>query len=307
MTALTSSSVHTSRVTGHLDRVDRDQRTETCFEQLQDAPPAQRGPLENEIVALNIDFADRISMRFQRRGVDREDLVQIGRAALVAAMRRYRPGSGRNFTSFAGPTIRGELKHYFRDATWSVRPPRRLQELRADVRSARERLEQDLGRAVTHADVAQDLDLPEQAVRECATAEAGYHSRSLDAPMRDADVGSALLSDVIAADGDDFARLDDVLSVRSAMTHLNERERQIIWWRYVEGSTQAEIGERLGVSQMQVSRLHRAILQRLRTYLEDKPAPAASDARGQRRQSPRRAKTAGLGSERLQARALRSV
>ncbi|MDN5798250.1 MAG: sigma-70 family RNA polymerase sigma factor [Intrasporangium sp.] len=267
---------HTDTVSGRLwrlptERSDRNERTETCFERLLDATPAERASLEDEIVRLNIDFADRVALRFSRRGVDREDLVQIGRAALVAAMRRYRPGSGRCFTSFAGPTIRGELKHYFRDATWSVRPPRRLQELRADVHHSRERLEQGFSRTVTNADVAADLDLPETDVRECLCAEAGYHSRSLDAPTRDAQAGSSSLSDLIAADGDEFARMDDVISVRSAMAHLDDRERQIVRWRYVEGCTQAEIGQRLGVSQMQVSRLHRAILKRLREVLERRP------------------------------------
>lgn len=299
--ARTTSKLSTART----DRNDRDQRTEACFEKMQDATPAEREALESEIISLNIDFADRISLRFQRRGVDREDLVQIGRAALVAAMRRYRPGSGRNFTSFAGPTIRGELKHYFRDATWSVRPPRRLQELRADVRESRERLEQDLGRTVTHADVAADLDLPETAVRECVCAEAAYHSRSLDAPTRDAEAGSAPLSDMIAADGDEFARIDDMLSVQSAMAHLDDRERQILWWRYVEGCTQAEIGERLGVSQMQVSRLHRAILERLREHLEHEPeaAPKPAATPRRRRGGVRRAKAASLlrGEHRLNA------
>ncbi|WP_347351546.1 sigma-70 family RNA polymerase sigma factor [Intrasporangium sp.] len=255
----------------HGERTERDQRIEDCFERLDGASPGERAALETEIVRLTLDFADRISLRFAHRGVDREDLVQIGRAALVAAMRRYQPGAGRSFTSFAGPTVRGELKHYFRDATWSVRPPRRLQELRTVVRRSRDCLEQDLGRTVTTADVAADLHLPEDAVRECIGAEAGYRARSLDAPAHDAPAGAGPLSELIAADTDEFARVDAMLSIRSAMAQLDTRERQILWWRYVEGRTQVEIGERLGVSQMQVSRLHRAILGRLRAVLESRP------------------------------------
>ncbi len=261
------------------DRVDRDRRTELYCEQFRDATPAEREALEAEIISLNLDFADRISLRYQRRGVDRDDLVQIGRAALVAALRRYVPGEGRSFSSFAGPTIRGELKHYFRDATWSVRPPRRLQELRTDIHDSEERLQHDLGRTVTHVDIADDLGLAVSAVHECLCAEAAYHTLSLDAPTREVDAGTSTLADLIATESDDFARIDDVLSVRAAVAHLDDRERQILSWRYAEGWTQAEIGERLGVSQMQISRLHRAILDRLRGYLETAPSVARARRR----------------------------
>jgi RNA polymerase sigma-B factor len=259
-------------MTRHLaEHRDRDEQTEECFARLPKASPAERQQLEDEIVRLNLDFADRIAARFRRRGVEGEDLTQIARAALVAAMRRYEPGSGRTFASFAGPTIRGELKHYFRDSTWSVRPPRRLQELRADVRDARERLEQEHGRGVTHAEIAEELELPEDQVRECVLAQAAYRCRSLDTRMHDSGPGSIPISEQVAADGDDFATVDAVLSVRSAVAHLSKRERQILQWRYVEERTQAEIGARLGVSQMQVSRLQRAILDRLRDRLERDP------------------------------------
>jgi RNA polymerase sigma-B factor len=270
-------------LTRHLtDHRDRDQRTEECFAQLADASPAERQALEDEIIRLNLDFADRIAARFRRRGGDRDDLTQIARAALVAAMRRYRPGSGRTFASFAGPTIRGELKHYFRDSTWSVRPPRRLQELRADVRDSRERLEQELGRGVTHAEIAEDLGLPEEQVRECVLAQAGYRCRSLDTRLHDSGPGSIPISEQVAADGDDFATVDAILSVRSAVEDLSQRERQILQWRYVEERTQAEIGQRLGVSQMQVSRLQRAILDRLRDRLEGDPQRSSRRRAGKR-------------------------
>jgi RNA polymerase sigma-B factor len=267
---MTATQARANRfLTNHLaEHRDRDERTEECFAQLPDATPAERQDLEDEIVRLNLDFADRIAARFRRRGVDADDLTQIARAALVAAMRRYEPGTGRTFASFAGPTIRGELKHYFRDSTWSIRPPRRLQELRADVRDSRERLEQDLGRAVTPADIAEDLDLPESQVRECVLAQAAYRCRSLDTRLHDSGPGSVPISEQVAADGDDFATIDAVLSVRSAMALLSKRERQILEWRYIEERTQAEIGQRLGVSQMQVSRLQRSILDRLRDRLE---------------------------------------
>jgi RNA polymerase sigma-B factor len=263
-------------MTRHLaEHRDRDEQTEECFARLPKASPAERQQLEDEIVRLNLDFADRIAARFRRRGVEGEDLTQIARAALVAAMRRYEPGTGRTFTSFAGPTIRGELKHYFRDSTWSVRPPRRLQELRADVRDARERLEQEHGRGVTHAEIAEELELPEDQVRECVLAQAAYRCRSLDTRLHDSGPGSIPISEQVAADGDDFATVDAVLSVRSAVAHLSKRERQILQWRYVEERTQAEIGARLGVSQMQVSRLQRAILDRLRDRLERDPVSKA--------------------------------
>jgi len=279
--SMTATQARANRLlTRHLaEHRDRDERTEECFAQLRGASADERQRLEDEIVRLNLDFADRIAARFRRRGVDHDDLTQIARAALVAAMRRYEPGSGRTFASFAGPTIRGELKHYFRDSTWSVRPPRRLQELRADVRDSRERLEQEHGRTITHAEIAEELELPEAHVRECVLAQAAYRCRSLDTRLHDSGPGSIPISEQLAADGDDFATIDAILSVRSAVAHLSKRERQILQWRYVEEQTQAEIGQRLGVSQMQVSRLQRAILDRLRDRLEGDVKPSSRSSK----------------------------
>ena len=221
--------------------------------------------LRQQAVVLTLDLADRIARRYAGRGIDLEDLVQVGRMALVKAANGYRTGCGHGFVAYAGPTIAGEIKRHFRDCGWAVRPPRRLQEVRADLSSEQERLTHDLHRDPTTAELAEALGVaPGEVVRarECSAA---YRAVSLDLPV-DHDSHPV---EVVARESLDIDRMLRVDSVLHALHALTERERRIVHLRFVEDRTQSEIGEVLGVSQMQVSRLLSSLLAKLRHGLDE--------------------------------------
>ncbi len=226
----------------------------------EDPAPAERERLVDAVVRRTLPLADGLAQRFTGRGVETDDLVQVARAALVAAVRRYRPGAGRGFEAFAVPTIRGELKRHFRDCGWAVRPPRRLQELRAELTATEEALRHREGREVSAAELAAALECAVDDVAEARRCGSGFRPLSLDAPTM---TGSSV-GDGLADDGEDrYARCDLRATVRAEVARLSPRDRLIVELRFREERTQSEIGEVLGVSQMQVSRLLAAILERL--------------------------------------------
>lgn len=228
--------------------------------------PGRRSRLEHRIVLLTLPLADAAAHRYRGRGIDLDDLVQVARLALVKAVRGYRPGRGPGFAAYAGPTISGELKRHFRDHGWAIRPPRRLQEVRASLLSEEEALWHRLARSPTDRELAAALGVETTAVREARTSAAGYASLSLDRPGSGSD-GALDPRD----DRDVYARFEQSVVLRQAIDRLSPRERRIIRLRFVEELTQSEIGEILGVSQMQVSRLLKGILSRLRGSLEEPP------------------------------------
>lgn len=243
---------------------------EALLHRLATAPTeAARADLLDAVVRSTLPLADSLAARYAGRGIDTDDLVQVARTALVAAALRYRPGAGRGFAAFAVPTIRGELKRHFRDAGWVVRPPRGLQELRAEVARTEEDLRHRLGREASVGELADALDRSETdvvAARACASA---FAPGSLDAPGPSG--GTA--GDLLAAPGDAAADIEMRAAVRAEIARLSGRERLILQLRFVEERTQSEIGEVVGVSQMQVSRVLASVLRRLRAGLE--PASAA--------------------------------
>jgi RNA polymerase sigma-B factor len=190
--------------------------------------------------------------------------------ALVKASLGYRPGLGHGFAPYASATITGELKRHFRDCGWSVRPPRRLQELRAHLTTQEEQLCHELRRTPSVAELAASLDVESADVREAAACSAGYRADSLSAP----DAWGATLADHMACPGDPFAELETSAALGSLISQLGERDRRILTMRFVQEMTQAEIGSHLGVSQMQVSRLLSAVLGRLRVDLLDERGTA---------------------------------
>jgi RNA polymerase sigma-B factor len=251
---------------------ERDAQTSELFTQLWSAPSegdAQR--VAGEIVHLYLDLCTSMANRYTGRGIEHDDLVQVARLALVKALHRYEPGHGPSFAAYAVPTISGELKRWFRDRAWVVRPPRRLQELRADVNAERERLEQELGSTPTDADVAESLGASVCDVREVAVAATGFHPLSLDGPAGDDERPG--LDFFLAVADEDLDRADDRVCLSEALGRLEEDERRLLIMRFVDGRTQREIGELLGVSQMQVSRSLRRITERLRELLADTTEP----------------------------------
>jgi RNA polymerase sigma-B factor len=226
--------------------------------------------LRDEAVLLTLDLPEQVARRYVGRGIEHDDLVQVGRLGLVKAVAGYRAGVGGCFAAYAMPTISGEVKRHFRDCGWSVRPPRRLQEVRALLGAEEEQLTQQLHRAPTRDEVADGLGLDRDEVTLAKLCGSAYSAVSLDLP---AEHGGALV-EAVAEESADIDRMLSLSSLRTALAVLTERERLIIRLRFVEERTQTEIGRVLGVSQMQVSRLLSAILARLRDGLTD-PAWAA--------------------------------
>lgn len=229
--------------------------------------PAQASRLRERVVLANRGLADTLARRFEGRGIEVDDLHQVAMLGLVQAARRYRPDKGHGFTAFAAPTITGELKRYFRDHGWAVRPPRALQEMHQQVRETSAALSQELQRDVTDAEVADELDIDVAEVRAARAAGDRYRSTSLDAPIR---ASGPVLSETLAADDgeESYDKVVTLISLREAMEDLDGRERQILRLRFSADLTQQEIGERIGVSQMQVSRILSSVCRRLRTRID---------------------------------------
>jgi len=244
--------------------IDRDARTSELFDELAAATcEEERDRVIEQVVLLYLDLCSTMAGRYDGRGIEHEDLVQVARTALVKAVDRYRPGAGPGFAAFAHPTISGELKRWFRDHGWAVRPPRRIQELRAGLVVEEERMRHALNRDPHDAELASVLGVSVAEVDEARGVSAGYHAVSLDAPTS---AGTNLADHVlITSSPSGTIELRDAL--RQSVGRLTERQRVVLRLRYVDELTQGEIGEYIGVSQMQVSRILRGIVEQLRFEL----------------------------------------
>jgi RNA polymerase sigma-B factor len=204
-----------------------------------------------------------------------EDLVQVGSIGLLNAIEHFDLESDFRFVAFASVHVRGEIRKHFRDKTWSIHVPRGLQELEAKVRRGRGQLESQLGRRPSLDELADHVGLSGDEVREADQVGAAYRSLSLDAPSGGGDEPQPLMDAVPQAD-DAYGRADDRLLLGELLRGLSERDRNIVWWRYVDGDIQSDIAARLGVSQMQVSRLLRRIGRRLEAIRRLHPEPGES-------------------------------
>ncbi|MFH0173661.1 SigB/SigF/SigG family RNA polymerase sigma factor [Streptomyces cacaoi] len=220
----------------------------------------------NTLIEMNMSLVRFAAGRFRGRGDDMEDIVQTGMIGLIKAIDRFEISREVEFTSFALPYIVGEIKRFFRDTTWAVHVPRRLQELRVELAKARDELSSRLDRDPTVPELATLMNLAENQVVEAQIAANGYNSSSLDAALTGdgPEHGEAVLADFIGVEEEGLRLIEDFHSLAPLMAELSERDRQIIHMRFVEEATQAEIGERLGCSQMHVSRLIKRIIMRLR-------------------------------------------
>ncbi|MFN8021279.1 MAG: SigB/SigF/SigG family RNA polymerase sigma factor [Acidimicrobiales bacterium] len=218
-------------------------------------------------------LAVRGARRFSDRGEPFDDLVQVASFGLLKAIERFEPSMGVPFGSYATPTILGELRRHFRDHTWSVRVPRRAKDLRASVNAASDELSRRLGRSPTIAEIAAQLELSEDAVLEVLEANNAYRSRPLD---------HATVADQVTVD-DDADHVIDREMIVSLLEHLRPRERTILYLRYFEELSQAQIAERVGTSQVHVGRLIASSLTQLRTHLTTEFDDLAGDERGDER------------------------
>lgn len=235
-----------------------------------------------ELIERFLPFARKLAGRYAGSGEPYDDLVQVASLGLVKAVERFDPDRGYAFSSFAVPTIMGELKRYFRDTGWALHVDRSAQERSRRINDGRQRLQARLGRSPTVAELAERLHCSEEEVLEGLQVADAYETVSLDAPRAAADDPERRLDTL----GDEDARLDRIeaeATVFAAARHLPERDRRILYLRFGEDLTQTEIAERVGISQMQVSRLLRGAVRRLQELTAEppngSPRQAGQDAR----------------------------
>jgi RNA polymerase sigma-B factor len=218
-----------------------------------------------QLVERLLPFARDLALRYSYADEQFDDLFQVASLGLLKAIDRFDPGRGSKFTSFAAPTILGELKRHFRDKGWAVHVPRDLQERALAVTGETEALSKQLGRSPKPREVAHALRCPVEEVLEAQHAAASYEAASLDAPIAREDDEAGSLVDRIGGDDLSYELVQDRDAIASAWRDLPEMERQVLELRFLYDLTQREIGDRIGYSQMHVSRLLRRALSRLDT------------------------------------------
>jgi RNA polymerase sigma-B factor len=255
-----------SALTAFPSREERATRTAQLLEQRARTTDDQaRADLNAELVDVNRAVAVALARRYRGRGVAIDDLCQTAFEGLTKAVMRFDSDLAEDLLTFAVPTIRGELLRHFRDYAWTVRPPRRIQELQQEVTAAAEELRGRLGHEPTCQEIAAYLSADESAVAEALRASDCFQPLSLTQPSRH---GAELtIADVLTADDDWNDLADARASLLPAVRRLSERERRVLYLRFFEDFTQEQIGAELGVSQMQVSRLLTRILGQLRTAI----------------------------------------
>jgi RNA polymerase sigma-B factor len=234
--------------------------TSALLEAAARAGAVERAALEDEVVRRHLGLARHLAGRYAGRGVDRDDLVQVANFALVKAIRGFHHDRG-EFVPFATVTILGEIKKYFRDHCWGVRPPRRIQQLQADITAASERLLQSDGHMPGVHEIARELGAEVSDVSEAMAARGCFSPTSLDQPVRD---GGQPLGETLSWDESAYAFIDDWVTVGPLCEELADDERELLRLRFVEDRTQQEIADLVGVSQMQVSRRLAKLLEKLR-------------------------------------------
>lgn len=227
-----------------------------------------------ELVRRFLPLARKLARRYGGAREPFEDLMQVASLGLVKAVDRFDPGRGAAFTSFAVPTILGELKRYFRDLGWSVHVPRGAQELALKLEEAQQQLTSRSGHAPSVNELAEYLELGIEDVLCGVETAAAHHSVSLDAPRDDGEGDSGTLADAFGAEDERLAFVEANATIAAAARHLTPRERHVLVLRFVEDRTQTQIAELIGVSQMQVSRILRRALEQLGELTATRPLTA---------------------------------
>jgi RNA polymerase sigma-B factor len=246
---------------------ERERLTSSLLRQAAASDADERRRLLDEVVVLNMRVSAAIASRYRGRGIPIEDLEQVAHLALVKATKGFDSSAGCDFLSYAVPTIRGEVKRHFRDHGWTVRPPRRIQELQKSVFAAVDDLSLPLGRSPRLAEIAEHLGVDQGEVIEALSTRACFAAVSLDRPFGQ-DSGYSL-AELLGAEDPGRAAAEAKILLQPALRKLRERDRRIVVLRYFSGLTQQEIAEDIGVSQMQVSRLLTRILRDLRRSIGD--------------------------------------
>jgi RNA polymerase sigma-B factor len=233
----------------------------------ESATESLRRAIRDRLVTGHLPLAEHIARRFRNRGQSDDDLTQVATVGLINAVDRFDPDRGTDFLAFAVPTITGEIRRYFRDSTWAIRVPRRLKELHATVNSAAAVLGQELGRSPRPSELAAELNLTVEEVYEALQVGFAYRSESLDDNAND-DGGSGPSDGHLGVEDADLATVENREALYPALSRLPEREASIVMMRFFGSMTQTQIADKIGISQMHVSRLLAASLKTLRGEID---------------------------------------
>jgi RNA polymerase sigma-B factor len=247
-----------------LEQLPRREATEALLARMAAADEHERRVLEDRLVEVNLQVAVDVARRYRSRGVATEDLEQVACLGLVKAARGYDPARATDFLSYAVPTIRGEVRRYFRDHGWTVRPPRTVQQAQSRITAVESDLCQELGRSPRPSEIAERLGLDLDLVVEALAANGCFSPTSLDATPAGVENG---IGERLGEEDVSFDSAEARVALKPLLAHLDRRERIMLEMRFFKGATQSEIGEVLGITQMQVSRLLSALLGRLRDEL----------------------------------------
>lgn len=221
-----------------------------------------------KLVMSHLNLVRFLANKFKNRGEPLDDLVQVGYLGLLKAIDRFDPSRGLEFTTYATPTILGEIKRHFRDKGWSVRVPRRLQELSAKVNQATDTLTTQLQRSPTIEEVADHLDASVDEVLEAMESSSAYSSVPLEGTGSSEGEDAPSIIDRYASEDNELSFTDDRLVIEEALQSFSPREREVIELRFLKGMTQIEIAQQLGISQVQVSRLLRRTLKKIQDKID---------------------------------------
>ena len=225
--------------------------------------------IRDELIEKHLYIAEILAKKYTNRGIDFDDIFQVASVGLIYAVDRFDVGKGFQFSSFATPTIIGEIKKHFRDKGWTIRVPRRIQELSKRINNAKVKLSQDLQRVPTLKDLSEYLKVSEEEILETMEASQVYSPQSLDVTYDSMnDDGEVTLSDFIGEDDIHFEKIANNDLLTESIKTLNEVEKQILIDRYFNKETQVVIAEKLGISQMTVSRIEKRVIKKLRKELE---------------------------------------
>lgn len=254
------------RSTARPEQIERDAATRLLLTQAEACETTERERLLTQVVLLNRPVADSVARRFGGRGLDDDDLRQVAYEGLIKAVHRFDPGLGRDLASYAVPTIRGELQRHFRDRGWTVRPTRAVQDAQWRISAAEERLAQRLGRVATTEEIGAETGLSPDEYDAAMAAEGCFTPTSLDRPAGQEADGPAL-GDLLPDDTDEGGAAEARVMLAPAVRDLPRRAREVLFLRYYSGLTQREIGQQIGVTQTQVSRILTEVLASLRDRL----------------------------------------
>lgn len=222
----------------------------------------------DQLIVSHLNLVRFLASKFKNRGEPLDDLVQVGTIGLIKAIDRFDPERGLEFTTYATPTILGEIKRHFRDKGWSIRVPRRLQELSAKVNQATDELTVELQRSPSVEEIAAKLGVGAEEILEAMESSGAYTSVSLEAGGTSEDDEAPALIDRLGSVDEDLDASDDRMVIDDAIRDFSPREQEIVRMRFIDGLTQVEIAKRLGVSQVQVSRLLRRTLRKIQDKID---------------------------------------